>query len=109
LLETVERMRTGALNNDSLENIKLAATQLGTTVANSPLPFGHDTKKMRFTDLPVPLQKLTQDMMDRVEKRIGKDEAVEANKELRSYISGGRLMTQSNISAELSKMLRLLT
>jgi len=109
LLDTVERMRTGALNNDSLENIKLAATQLGTAVANSPLPFGHDTKKMRFTDLPAPLQKLTQDMMERVEKRIGKEEAVEANKELASYISGGRLMTQSSISAELSKMLRLLT
>ena len=109
LLDTVQRMRTGALNNDSLENIKLAATQLGTAVANSPLPFGHDTKKMRFSDLPVPLQKLTQDMMERVEKRIGKKEAEEANKELSSYLSGGRLMTQSDISTELSKMLRLLT
>lgn len=109
LLSTVERMETGALNRDSLENIKLATTQLGTAVANSPLPFGHDTKKMRFSDLPVPLQKLTMDMMERVEKRIGKKEAEEANKELSSYISGGRLMTQSNISTELSKMLRLLT
>jgi hypothetical protein len=109
LLDTVKRMETGALNRDSLENIKLSATQLGTAVANSPLPFGHETKKMRFSDLPAPLQKLTLDMMERVEKRIGDKEADEAHKELQSYISGGRLMTQSNISAELSKMLRLLT
>lgn len=109
LLETIERMETGALNRDSLENIQLAAGQLGTAVANSPLPFGHDTKKMRFSDLAAPLQKLTLDMMERVEKRIGKEEADQATAGLRSYISGGRLMTQSNISTELSTMLRLLT
>lgn len=109
LLETINRMETGALNRDSLENIKLAAGQLGTAVANSPLPFGHDTKKMRFSDLPAPLQKLTKDMMKRVEERIGKKEADQATAGLRSYISGGRLMTQSNISTELSTMLRLLT
>lgn len=109
LLETVQRMDTGALNRDSLENIQLATKQLGTAVANSPLPFGHDTKKMRFTDLPAPLQKLAKDMMERVEKRIGKKEADQATSGLQSYISGSQLMTQSNISAELSKMLRLLT
>jgi len=109
LMDTVHRMETGALNRDSLENIQLATAQLGTAVANSPLPFGHDTKKMRFTDLPAPLQKLTKDMMARVEKRIGKKEADQATAGLQSYLSGGQLMTQSNISAELSKMLRLLT
>jgi hypothetical protein len=109
LLDTVSRMETGALNRDSLENIQMAAGQLGTAVANSPLPFGHDTKKMRFSDLPAPLQKLTKDMMERVEKRIGKKEADQATAGLQTYLSGGRLMTQSNISAELSKMLRLLT
>ena len=109
LLDTVGRMETGALNRDSLENIKLAAGQLGAAVANSPLPFGHETKKMRFSDLPAPLQKLTKDMMKRVEERIGKKEADQATAGLRSYISGARLMTQSNISTELSTMLRLLT
>jgi len=47
--------------------------------------------------------------MARVEKRIGKKEADQATAGLQSYLSGGQLMTQSNISAELSKMLRLLT
>jgi predicted DNA binding CopG/RHH family protein len=108
LLDTVQRISTGALSNN-LESVKLAAMQLGTAVSNAPLPFGVDTKRMRFSDLPAPLQKLTADMMDRVEKRIGKKESDQATKDLRSYISGSDLYSQSEVSAQLSKMLRLLT
>jgi len=47
--------------------------------------------------------------MARVEKKIGSKDAAEASVKLASFKSGGDYFTQSEISAELSKMLRLLT
>jgi hypothetical protein len=48
-------------------------------------------------------------MITRVEAKIGKEDADEATKSLRSYMSGGDVYSQGEISSELAKMLRLLT
>ena len=82
-------MDTGALNNNSLENIRETARLLGTVLANSGIAFGSDTNKMRFSDLPAPLKALIEDMVERVEKKIGQKDSDEVTQKLRTYKAGG--------------------
>jgi hypothetical protein len=49
------------------------------------------------------------DMMDRVEAKIGKDDAEIANADLAAFKSGSEVYSQGEISAQMSKLLRLLT
>ena len=109
LIGIIDRIDSRALNPDSLENVRDSARELGKTVANLPLPFGIENEKVRYSDLPPALQKLVEDMMTRVEEKIGLKESDEATTKLQSFISGGDFLAQSEISSELSKMLRLLT
>jgi hypothetical protein len=109
VISIIDRIDAGALNPDALENIRSSARALGKAVANLPLPFGSDTEKVRYSDLPPALQNLIKDMMSRVEEKIGDEDADEATTGLRSFMSGGDYFTQQEISSELSKLLRLLT
>lgn len=109
VISIVDRIDTRALNPDALENIRTSARALGETIANLPLPFGSDTEKVRYSDLPPALKGLIEDMIPRVEEKIGKDEADEATTGLKSFMSGGDYFSQAEISSELSKLLRLLT
>jgi hypothetical protein len=109
VISIVDRIDTRALNPDALENIRSSARALGEAIANLPLPFGSDTEKVRYSDLPPALKGLIDDMISRVENKIGKDEADEATKGLKSFMSGGDYFSQSEVSSEMSKLLRLLT
>ena len=109
LIGIIDRIDTGALNPRALENVRMSARELGETIANLPLPFGIDFEKVRFSDLPPALRDLVDDMIVRVEDKIGKEDADVATENLRSYMSGGDVLNQSQVSSELSKLLRLLT
>ncbi len=109
LIGIVDRIDTRALNPDALVNIRESARQLGETIANLPLPFGSDATKVRFSDLPPALRDLVDDMIIRVEDKIGKEDADVATEAIRKYMAGGDYFNQSQISSELSKLLRLLT
>jgi hypothetical protein len=109
VISIVDRLDEGALNPDALENIRSSARALGEVIANLPLPFGSDTEKVRYSDLPPALRNLMDDMMSRVAEKIGAKDAEEATAGLRSFMSGGDYYTQQEISSELSKLLRLLT
>jgi hypothetical protein len=109
LLGIIDRLDAGGLNADSLENIRSSAAALGSVIANLPLPFMDQGAKVRYSDLPPVLKKLMEDMIDRVEKKIGKEDADVATKDLKSYMSGGDVYSQSEVSSEMSTMLRLLT
>jgi len=105
----VDRIDSGALNPQALENVRSSAKALGEVIANLPLPFGSDTEKVRYSDLPPALKNLMDDMLSRVTEKIGAKDAEEATVGLRSFMSGGDYYTQQEISSELSKLLRLLT
>ena len=109
VISIVDRIDTRALNPDALENIRTSARALGEAIANLPLPFGSETEKVRYSDLPPALKGLIDDMISRVEKKIGKDEADKATQGLKSFMSGGDYYSQSEVSSEMSKLLRLLT
>lgn len=109
LKSLLDRLDAGSLNAQSLENVRESARLLGTALANLPLPFGADTEKVKFSDLPPVLRDLIEDMMQRVEEKIGKDDAKKANSKLSSFRSGGDVFSQSEVSSEMSTLLRLLT
>jgi hypothetical protein len=109
LISIIDRLDTGALNKVSLENVRSSAGELGRVIANLPLPFGSDTEKVRYSDLPPALKGLMDDMIARVENKIGQKDADEATKDLRSFMSGGDYYSQAEISSQMSKLLRLLT
>lgn len=109
LIEIFNRLDSGSLNPKSVENVREAARQLGTAIANLPLPFSEQAEKVRYTDLPPVLRNLIEDMIDKVEAKIGKKDADQATKTLKSYMSGGDVYSQSEVSGEMSKMMRLLT
>jgi len=105
----VDRLDAGALNPQAIENVRSSAKALGEVIANLPLPFGSETEKVRYSDLPPALKNLMDDMLSRVTEKIGAKDAEEATVGLRSFMSGGDYYTQQEISSELSKLLRLLT
>jgi hypothetical protein len=109
LIGIIDRIDSKALNPEALTNVRDSARALGETIANLPLPFGAEATKVRFSDLPPALRDLVDDMISRVEDKIGKKDADVATEGLRSYMAGGDYLNQSQISSELSKMLRLLT
>ena len=109
LLGMIDRLDTGALNSESLENIRVSAGELGKVIANLPFAFGESAQKIRFSDIPPALKDLLKDMIKRVEDKIGPEDAEIATKGLKSFMSGSDLYNQSEISSEMSKLLRLLT
>ena len=109
LIDTVDRLDSGALNAKSLENVRVATSDLGKVIANLPLPFENQAQKIRYSDMPAALKKLTEDLIKKVEEKIGSEDAAIATKELQGFMSGSDLYSQAEISAQLNRMLRLLT
>jgi hypothetical protein len=109
LLNMIDRIDTKALNPRALENVRLTAAELGKTIANLPLPFGVDADKLKFSDLPSGLKDLIDQMITRVEAKIGKEDSDIATAELKSYMSGADFYSQAEIQSQMSKLLRLLT
>ena len=109
LIDIIGRLDSGALNKDSLENIRTSSGELGKVIANLPFAFGNENEKIRFSDMPPALRDLVEDMMKKVEAKIGKEDAAVANRELKDFKSGLEVYNQSEISSQLSKLLRLLT
>lgn len=109
LINTVDRLDSGALNAKSLENVRVATSDLGKVIANLPLPFENQAQKIRYSDLPAALKSLTEDLLTKVEAKIGKEDADIATDELKGFMSGSDLFSQAEVSAQLNRMLRLLT
>lgn len=109
LLGIIDRLDTGALNAEALENVRNSAGELGKVIANLPFAFGEEAEKIRFSDVPPALKDLMKDMITRVEDKIGQEDADIATQDLKKFISGSELYNQSEISSQMAKLLRLLT
>jgi uncharacterized Zn ribbon protein len=109
LLDIVDRLDTGALNAEAIGNVRNSAGELGKVIANLPFAFGADAQKIRFSDVPPALQDLMEKMITRVEDKIGKKDADIATQGMKDFMSGQEVYSQSEISSQMSKLLRLLT
>ena len=109
VIDIVDRLDTGALDATSLENVRASTKALGTAIANLPLPFKNQAQKIRYSDIPPALRDLIEDMMARVEDKIGQKEGAVAVKSMKEFMTGSTVMNQGDISSEMNKLLRLLT
>jgi hypothetical protein len=109
VIDTVNRIDTGALDSTSLTNVRTGATALAETISNLPLPFADQSQKVRFSDLPPALANLMKDMIEKVEDKVGQKDAGAATSELKSFMAGGDMYSQSEISSKMNTLLRLLT
>lgn len=109
LKDTLDRLDSGALDADSLNNVRDATKDLSKTIANLPLPFDNQAAKIRYSDLPPALRDLVDDFINRVETKIGGKDAQSAVQKLKGFKSGSDVFSQSEISSEMNKLLRLLT
>ena len=109
LRDVLDRLDEGALDATALSNVRESAKNLGTIIANMPLPFTNQAAKIRYSDLPPVMQDLVEEFIERVERKIGPEDAAVATKAIKDFKSGSDLFSQGDISSELSKLLRLLT
>lgn len=109
LINIIDRLDSGALNSTSLENVRTSSAELGKVIANLPFAFGDQSAKIRYSDVPPALKDLIDDMIKRVEKKIGPKDAAEATHGLKDFMSGQEMLSQSDISSRMSVLLRLLT
>ena len=109
LLEVVDRIDSHAMDPKALDSVREAAKELGSVIANLPLNFNDQTQVMRFSDLPLETQNLVRQMIDRVNTHIGQKDGDVATKDIRDFMSGNVMFNQSQVSSEMSKLLRILT
>lgn len=109
LQDVLDRLDSGALDATSISNVREASKQLGTVISNLPLPFDNQTEKVRFSDVPPALRELMKEFVERVEEKIGKKDAASAVAPLKAFMTGSDLFSQSDISKQMSTLLRLLT
>jgi len=109
LIGIIDRLDAKALNPEALENVRNSSKELGEVISNLPFAFGEESEKIRYSDVPPALQKLIEDMISRVEEKIGQEDADVATQDLKNFMAGGDYYNQSEISSQMAKLLRLLT
>jgi hypothetical protein len=108
VLDLVDKM-AGATKDEALvKTLREGYGNLAEAVANLPLIFGDLNEKYRFSDLPQDLQSLVEDLYKRAEARLDNEHLAEAGGKIKEYMAGGDLLSQPQISAELSRILRFL-
>ena len=68
-----------------------------------------ESEQLTFADVPPALQELIHDLIARVENKIGFEDAEECSFQLRGFIEGEYKYTQSELSSQMAKHLRMLT
>jgi hypothetical protein len=105
----IDDIQTGTLDRAVEKNLREGAADLGRVMAYLPLPQGENAAKVRFSDLPPSTGRLVQGLIKRIEDEINPKDAAKFTKVLKSFISGVRTMSSDEISAEMNKLLRLLS
>jgi hypothetical protein len=108
VLDLVDQMAGATKDEDLVKTLREGYGNLAEAVANLPLVFGDLNEKYRFTDLPPDLQELIKDLYGRAEQRLDNDHLAEAGGKISEFMAGGDLLSQPQISAELSRILRFL-
>lgn len=109
VIDVVNRIDSRALDPKALSSVRMGAKALAVAISNLPLPFKDQSQKIRYSDVPPALRDLIDDMITKVEAKIGSEDAKIATEKLEAFRSGSDVFNQSEISSEMNKLLRLLT
>jgi len=67
------------------------------------------SEQLTFADVPPALQELIHDLIERVESKIGLEDADICSSDIKGFIAGRYKYTQSELSSQMAKHLRMLT
>ena len=76
---------------------------LAEVIARLPMPQGNADVKMRFTDLPMQLRDLVEDLMGRLAAAVDQDTYDEVAGPMKTYISGADYMHSDEIQSHLAQ------
>ena len=68
-----------------------------------------ESEQLTFADVPPALQELIHDLIERVENKIGLEDADICSSDIKGFIAGRYKYTQSELSSQMAKHLRMLT
>jgi len=68
-----------------------------------------ESEQLTFADVPPALQELIHDLIERVENKIGLEDADLCSSDIKGFIAGRYKYTQSELSSQMAKHLRMLT
>jgi hypothetical protein len=82
---------------------------LGGLVYNETIDLGSTDVKMRYSDLPTGVQDLITNLITQVENLGGDGDGIETSlAKVKSFLSGGQMLSQPEVSGELARLVRLL-
>jgi hypothetical protein len=108
VVDVVDRMADNTISADDQEMLRLGGRSLGEAIARLPMPQGMVHEKMKFTDLPLELRDLIEDLLSRAEAALPPEAYEEAAGELDRYTSGGDYFDSDEIQSHLNRLLRSL-
>ena len=108
VLELVDKIAANTQNPDAVQTLREGYGHLAEAIANLPLVFGDLNEKYRFSDLPPDLKGLITDLYKRASDRLDPEHLSEAGGKISEFMAGGDLLSQPQISAELSRIVRFL-
>ena len=108
VIKLVDDIADRTTSEDDQEMLRVGAKELGQVMARLPLPQGQVATKMKFSELPLELRDLIEDIVDRAAAKLSKDQFDASAGELRKYMSGGDYKDSDEIQADLNRILRLL-
>jgi len=105
-MEIVDDIANDTDAPDTEKELRDGYRALGEAVANMPIAFGDLNQKFKYSELPEDLQSLFDQLLDRVKARLSGPDLEEAIGDTVSFMSGGDVISQPEISAKLTKLLR---
>ena len=108
VLRIIDDLADDTTDEDDQEMLRNGSKSLGEAMARLPLPQGEVATKMRFSDLPLELRDLIEDITDRAAAKMNNDEFEQVVGPLKSYMSGGDYMDSDEIQSHLNRIIRML-
>jgi hypothetical protein len=108
VLTLVDKLAENTEDKGLVQTLRDGYTSLADAVANLPLAFGNLNEKYRYSDLPPDLKGLIDDLVKRADQLVDPEHQDEASGKLKEFMAGGDQLSQPQLSAELSKILRFM-
>ena len=108
LLVELDKIAENTADIQDKEDLKRNGAALAEVIARLPMPQGNKDLKMRFTDLPMELRDLVEDLLDRLAGAVDQEKFNEVAGPVKNYISGADYMQSDEMQSHLARILRFL-
>ena len=108
LITELDKIADNTVDLEDQEDLKRNGKQLAEVIARLPMAQGNANQKMRYTDLPVALRDLVEDLLGRLSTAVDQDTYDEVAGPITTYMSGADYMHSDEIQSHLNRIMRYL-